>query len=122
MLLKCLSLLVTEQVVVSLLIKSRALADTTNTAGVLVDGLILCARARARTSLRTTSPVGAEACTPHIRESAKAHVAPSVFGFRVVSAYALAALSASAFALVDMSALEIYFNQSFVCCNPVVVD
>ena len=49
------------------------------------------ARARARTSLCTTSPVGAEACTPYIRESAKAHVAPSVFGFRVVSAYALAA-------------------------------
>ena len=37
-----------------------------------------------------------------VRESAKAHVAPSVFGFRVVSAHALAALSASAFALVDM--------------------
>ena len=82
----------------------------------------MCARARARTSLRTTSPVGAEACTPHIRESAKAHVAPSVFGFRAVSAYALAAQPASAFALVDMSALEIDLNQSFVCRSPEVVD
>ena len=85
-------------------------------------GLIFGARARARTSLRTTSPVGAEACTPHIRESAKAHVAPLIFGFRAVSVYALAALSASAFALVDMSALEIYFIQSLVCRNPEVVD
>ena len=67
-------------------------------------------------------PVGAEACTPHIRESAKAHVAPLSFGFRAVSVYALAALSASALALVDTSALEIYFIQSFVCCNPEVVD
>ena len=47
---------------------------------------------------------------PHIRESAKAHVAPLISGFKAVSVYALAALSASAFALVDMSALEIYFN------------
>ena len=87
-----------------------------------MDGLILCARARARTSLCTTSPVGAEACTPYIRESAKAHVAPLIFGFRAVSVYALAALSISTFGLVDTSALEIYFNQSCVCRSPEVVD